>query len=130
MEPLEDGGFRVSARLHVEDLGELFEMEIRGRGRLRRRAARQGAGHRPVAGDEVEVAGLHRLADEVDGHRITAVVVHRSEPEPDAGEDAARATRRAGARGAQEEKAQRKREKRERKERERSATSRSGRRDP
>ncbi|MGQ7296874.1 hemolysin family protein [Quadrisphaera sp. KR29] len=115
--PLEDGGFLVSARLHVEDLGDLFGLEVEedevdSTGGLLAKAL----GTVPVAGDEVEVAGLHLLAEEVDGHRIVTVVVHRAEePEADHEEDAERDER---AR-EQQDKAERKREKRERKERER-----------
>ncbi|MEH3078555.1 MAG: hemolysin family protein [Quadrisphaera sp.] len=113
--PLEDGGFRVSARLHVEDLGDLFgleidEDEVDSTGGLLAKAL----GTVPAEGDEAEVAGLVLLADEVDGHRITTVVVHRAE-EPETGEDDDEDER---AR-EQQEKAERKREKRERKERER-----------
>jgi CBS domain containing-hemolysin-like protein len=115
VEPLEDGGFRVSARLHVEDLGDLFgleidEDEVDSTGGLLAKAL----GTVPAEGDEAEVAGLHLLADAVDGHRITTVVVHRAE-EPDPGEDDDDAERER----ERDEKAERKREKRERKERER-----------
>ncbi|PWJ54037.1 Hemolysin, contains CBS domains [Quadrisphaera granulorum] len=111
--PLEDGGFRVSARLHVEDLGDLFGLEVEedevdSTGGLLAKAL----GTVPAVGDEAEVAGLHLLADEVDGHRIVTVVVHRApEPEPDEDDD--------DRERAEREKAERKREKRERKERER-----------
>nr|WP_222437685.1 hemolysin family protein [Quadrisphaera sp. RL12-1S] len=117
--PLDDGGFRVSARLHVEDLGDLFgleidEDEVDSTGGLLAKAL----GTVPVVGDEAEVAGLVLLADEVDGHRITTVVVHRAE-EPDAGEDDDDGERERDRERERDEKAERKREKRERKERER-----------
>ncbi|WP_180357740.1 hemolysin family protein [Streptomyces sp. NP160] len=117
--PLGDGGFRVSARLHVEDLGDLFgleidEDEVDSTGGLLAKAL----GTVPAEGDQAEVAGLHLLADEVDGHRITTVVVHRAE-EPDPGEDDDDGERDRERERERDEKAERKREKRERKERER-----------
>lgn len=125
--PTGDGGFLVSARLHVEELGDLFGLEVEedevdSTGGLLAKAL----GTVPAVGDEADVEGLHLRAVEVDGHRITTVAVHRSapaEPEPatdDAAErqaEAERAERQAEADRA--EKAERKREKRERKERER-----------
>ncbi|MBF5082459.1 hemolysin family protein [Quadrisphaera sp. INWT6] len=127
--PLDDGGFLVSARLHVEELGDLFGLEVEedevdSTGGLLAKAL----GTVPAVGDEADVEGLHLRAVEVDGHRITLVAAHRSasdEPEEAADDEAERqagaerAERQAEAEAEKAEKAERKREKRERKERER-----------
>jgi len=127
--PTDDGGFLVSARLHVEELGDLFGLEVEedevdSTGGLLAKAL----GTVPAVGDEADVEGLHLRAVEVDGHRITLVAAHRSapdEPEEPADDEAERraeaerTARQAEAEAEKAEKAERKREKRERKERER-----------
>lgn len=85
VEPLPDGGFRVSSRLHVEDLGELFEREIEDDdvdtvGGLLAKTL----GEVLVPGAVAEVHGLRLEADGREGRRnqVRTVLVHRL-PEPD-----------------------------------------------
>ena len=80
--PLGDEVYRVTSRLHVDDLGALFGLtveddEVDSVGGLLAKAL----GTVPDAGSEADVAGLHLLADAVEGNRITTVVVRRSDPE-------------------------------------------------
>jgi CBS domain containing-hemolysin-like protein len=84
VQPLEDGVFRVTSRLHVDDLGELFGLvvedeEVDSVGGL----LAKELGTVAVEGSEVTVAGLHLRADEVDGNRITWVVARRADPVED-----------------------------------------------
>ena len=73
---LADGGFRVSARLPVNELGELFGLELDDDdvdtvGGL----VAKLLGRLPVAGSTVEVAGLTLTADRVEGRRKQVVTV-------------------------------------------------------
>ena len=76
---------RVTARLPIEDLGELFDVDARRRGRRdRRRPARQAAG--PGADPGLARRGARAAAD-AEGttgrrNRIDTVLVSRVEPEP------------------------------------------------
>jgi CBS domain containing-hemolysin-like protein len=80
IEHLEDGAVRVSSRLPVEDLGELFDVELDDHdvetvgGLLAQRLGRV-----PLPGSEAEIAGLAMLAeggkDSRGRMRITSVVV-------------------------------------------------------
>ena len=91
VEPLPDGGFRVSSRLHVEDLGELFEKEIEDEdvdtvGGLLAKTL----GEVLVPGAVAEVHGLRLEADGRVGRRnqVRTVLVHRlPEPREDADSD-------------------------------------------
>jgi CBS domain containing-hemolysin-like protein len=81
IEPLDDDGFRVSARLPVDELGELFDLElddddVDSVGGLLTKAL----GRLPEAGSTAEVPGLVLTADRIDGRRkrVVTVLVHRS----------------------------------------------------
>ncbi|MEZ0164195.1 hemolysin family protein [Kineococcus sp. LSe6-4] len=85
VEELPDGGFRVSSRLHVEDLGELFGREIEDDdvdtvGGLLAKTL----GEVLVPGSVGEVHGLRLEADGREGRRnqVRTVLVHRL-PDPD-----------------------------------------------
>ncbi|MDF5754121.1 hemolysin family protein [Spongiactinospora sp. TRM90649] len=83
VESLPDGSVRVTARLPVSDLGELFGCEIdvddvETVGGLLAHAL----GRVPIAGSEAEVAGLLLTAESLAGrrNRISTVVVRRVSP--------------------------------------------------
>ncbi|MEV4757939.1 hemolysin family protein [Micromonospora sp. NPDC049559] len=87
---LDDGDVRVTARLPVEDLGELFDVELPADevetvGGL----LAQALGRVPIPGAEAEVAGLRLIAEGTTGrrNRIDSVLVRRVEDgdEPDRG---------------------------------------------
>jgi CBS domain containing-hemolysin-like protein len=82
---LGDGSFLVSARLHVDDLGELFGIELSDEdvdsvGGLMAKAL----GRVPIPGAEVDVAGLHLVAEHTTGrrNRIRSIRVTRVEAPP------------------------------------------------
>ncbi|MEV1142959.1 hemolysin family protein [Micromonospora sp. NPDC049799] len=82
VEHLDDGAVRVTARLPVEDLGELFDTElptdeVETVGGL----LAQSLGRVPIPGAEVEVAGLRLVAEGTTGrrNRIDTVLVRRVE---------------------------------------------------
>ena len=81
IEHLEDGSVRVAARLPVEDLGELFDVElptdeVETVGGL----LAQALGRVPIPGAEASVDGLHMTAEGVVGrrNRIDTVLVRRA----------------------------------------------------
>ncbi|WP_018588658.1 hemolysin family protein [Salinispora arenicola] len=83
VERLDDDAVRVTARLPVDDLGELFDTELPGDevetvGGL----LAQSLGRVPIPGAQVEVAGLRLLAEGTTGrrNRIDTVLVRRVEP--------------------------------------------------
>jgi CBS domain containing-hemolysin-like protein len=82
---LEDGSVRVTARLPIEDLGEIFGVELPADevetvGGL----LAQTLGRVPIPGAEVDVGGLHLVAEGTTGrrNRIDSVLVRRVEPDP------------------------------------------------
>ncbi|MEU9509821.1 hemolysin family protein [Micromonospora sp. NPDC048170] len=82
VEHLDDGAVRVTARLPVEDLGELFDTdlptdEVETVGGL----LAQSLGRVPIPGAQVEVAGLRLIAEGTTGrrNRIDTVLVRRAE---------------------------------------------------
>jgi CBS domain containing-hemolysin-like protein len=84
VERLRDGVFRVSARLPIDELGDLFEMELEDEdvdsvGGLLTKAL----GRLPVRGSTAKVSGLLLTAERTDGRRrrLSAVRVER---DPDA----------------------------------------------
>jgi CBS domain containing-hemolysin-like protein len=100
VEELGDGSMRVTARLPVEDLAELFDVElpedddVETVGGLLARAL----GRVPIEGSVAEVAGLRLLAESLGGrrNRIDTLVVTRVEDAP-AEDDADEGTRHSGA---------------------------------
>ncbi|WP_019633928.1 hemolysin family protein [Actinomadura atramentaria] len=87
VEELPDGAARVTARLPVEDLAELFDVEIDAEevetvGGLLARAL----GRVPIEGATATVAGLSLRAESLAGrrNRIGTVLVRRVAPPPDA----------------------------------------------
>jgi CBS domain containing-hemolysin-like protein len=83
VEHLEDGSVRVTARLPIEDLGELFgvelpEDEVETVGGL----LAQTLGRVPIPGASVDIGGLHLIAEGTTGrrNRIDSVLVRRVEP--------------------------------------------------
>jgi magnesium and cobalt exporter, CNNM family len=84
-EEIGDGVYRVPSRLHVEDLGELFGLDLDDEevdtvGGLLAKAL----GRVPIAGATAEVGGLVLTADRFEGRRnqLAMVIVRRS-PEPE-----------------------------------------------
>ena len=82
VEQLDDGAVRVTARLPVEDLGELFDTElptdeVETVGGL----LAQSLGRVPIPGAQAEVAGLQLVAEGTTGrrNRIDTVLVSRAE---------------------------------------------------
>ena len=87
VEDLGDGRFRVPSRLPLDELGELFDLEIEDddvdtAGGLLAKAL----GKVPLAGSSAAVAGLRLTADRVEGRRkqVATVIAERSDPEEDA----------------------------------------------
>jgi CBS domain containing-hemolysin-like protein len=85
VETFENGSVRVTARLPIEDLGEIFGVELPADevetvGGL----LAQTLGRVPIPGATVDVGGLHLIAEGTTGrrNRIDSVLVHRIEPEP------------------------------------------------
>jgi CBS domain containing-hemolysin-like protein len=83
VEHLEDGAVRVTARLPIEDLGEIFGVELPADevetvGGL----LAQTQGRVPIPGAAVDVCGLHLIAEGTTGrrNRIDSVLVHPAEP--------------------------------------------------
>jgi CBS domain containing-hemolysin-like protein len=84
VERLAEGRYRVQARLHVEDLGELFgipleDEEVDTVGGLLAKTI----GQVPIEGSQATVAGLRLIAERVEGrrHTLATVLVER---DPDA----------------------------------------------
>jgi CBS domain containing-hemolysin-like protein len=87
VEELSDGFKRVSSRLHLDELGELFGIEIEDEevdtvGGL----LSKGLGRVPIAGSTASVQGLILTADQFEGrrHSLAKVLVQR---DPEAGYD-------------------------------------------
>jgi CBS domain containing-hemolysin-like protein len=87
VENLEDGSVRVTARLPIEDLGEIFGVELPADevetvGGL----LAQTLGRVPIPGASVDVGGLHLIAEGTTGrrNRIDSVLVRKIAPPPTA----------------------------------------------
>jgi CBS domain containing-hemolysin-like protein len=90
VEPLPDGGWRVNARMSIDEVNELLDMELPSTewdsiGGL----VLNLVGDVPKEGQEVEFQGLSLRAERVQGRRIGRVRIHRVEGEPSAEEEAA-----------------------------------------
>ncbi|MEU8612995.1 hemolysin family protein [Actinoplanes sp. NPDC048791] len=90
VEHLDDGSVRVTARLPIEDLGEIFHVELPADevetvGGL----LAQTLGRVPIPGASVDVGGLHLIAEGTTGrrNRIDSVLVCRVETASDEAED-------------------------------------------
>jgi CBS domain containing-hemolysin-like protein len=89
VEPLPDGGWRVNARMSIDEVNELLDMELPSTewdsiGGL----VLNLVGDVPKEGQEVEFQGLSLRAERVQGRRIGRVRIHRVEPQPSADEQA------------------------------------------
>jgi CBS domain containing-hemolysin-like protein len=90
VEALEDGGTRVPATMHVDDLAELFDVDIEEDevdtvgGLLGKTIGRV-----PIPGSYAEVGGLSLTAERMGGrrHRIATVVVQRLAPHDEPHDD-------------------------------------------
>lgn len=87
IEPLSEDSYRVPARLPLDDLGELFNLDISDDdvdtiGGLFAKVL----GRVPIAGSATETHGLHLQADRFEGRRkrIASIIVSRAESESDA----------------------------------------------
>ncbi|MFD2767855.1 hemolysin family protein [Micromonospora eburnea] len=92
VERLADGAVRVTARLPVEDLGELFDTELpTDEVETVAGLLAQSLGRVPIPGAEAEVAGLRLIAEGTTGrrNRIDTVLVSRAAPS-DASDSAGR----------------------------------------
>jgi CBS domain containing-hemolysin-like protein len=94
VEPLPDGDFRVNARLGIDEVNELLDVELPATewdsiGGLLINLV----GGVPREGQEVEFQGLRLRAERVQGRRIGRVRIHRLSPPEDV-EDAAAEARR------------------------------------
>jgi CBS domain containing-hemolysin-like protein len=90
IEHLEDGAVRVTARLPIEDLGDVFGVELPADevetvGGL----LAQTLGRVPIPGAKAEVRGLHLTAEGTTGrrNRIDSVLVRRMRSEPGTAQD-------------------------------------------
>lgn len=86
VQALDNGSVRVNSRLHVDELGELFGIEMSDDdidtvGGLMAKAL----GRVPIPGAEITVSGLHLVAEGPAGrrNRIGTVLVNRVEETPD-----------------------------------------------
>jgi magnesium and cobalt exporter, CNNM family len=92
VEPLPDGGYRVNARLGIDEVNDLLGVELPDTewdtigGLLFNLVGRV-----PTEGQEVEVQGLRLRAERVQGHRVGRVRIHRVDGQlnPGPGEPAA-----------------------------------------
>jgi magnesium and cobalt exporter, CNNM family len=87
VENLEDGSVRVTARLPIEDLGEIFGVELPADGvETVGGLLAQTLGRVPIPGASVDVGGLHLIAEGTTGrrNRIDSVLVRKVAPPPTA----------------------------------------------
>ena len=89
VEPLPDGGWRVNARMSIDEVNELLDMELPSTewdsiGGLLLNLV----GDVPKEGQEVEFQGLSLRAERVQGRRIGRVRIHRVDREPSADQQA------------------------------------------
>jgi CBS domain containing-hemolysin-like protein len=94
VEPLPDGGYRVNARLAIDEVNELLDVELPATewdtiGGLLFNVV----GGVPREGQEVDFQGLRLRAERVQGRRIGRVRIHRLAPPEGVGDAAAQARR-------------------------------------
>jgi CBS domain containing-hemolysin-like protein len=94
VEPLPDGGYRVNARLAIDEVNELLDAELPATewdtiGGLLFNVV----GGVPREGQEVDFQGLRLRAERVQGRRIGRVRIHRLAPPEGVGDAAAQARR-------------------------------------
>jgi len=87
VEPLDDGSYRVPSRMHIEDVGDLFGLDVKDEdvdtvGGL----LAKSLGRVPIAGARGRILGLELTADRVEGRRkqLATVVVRLLPGEIDA----------------------------------------------
>jgi CBS domain containing-hemolysin-like protein len=96
VEPLPDGGYRVNARLGIDEVNDLLGVELPDTewdtigGLLFNLIGRV-----PTEGQEVEVQGLRLRAERVQGHRVGRVRIHRVDGQRNPGPGEPRATEEA-----------------------------------
>ena len=96
IEPLPDGGYRVNARLGIDEVNELLDVDLPSTewdtiGGLLFNVV----GGVPTEGQEVDVQGLRLRAERVQGHRVGRVRIHRvPAPKPADGDTPAEARNR------------------------------------
>jgi CBS domain containing-hemolysin-like protein len=87
VEPAGDGKFLVNARLAVDELNELLEVDLPQEEWDTVGGLIMGLlGRLPAQGEEVELAGLKLTAERVKGRRIAKVLVERVSEPPEAAE--------------------------------------------
>jgi magnesium and cobalt exporter, CNNM family len=87
IEPAGDGRFRVNARLAVDELNELLEVDLPNEEWDTVGGLMMGSlGRLPSQGEDVELEGLRFTAEKVQGRRISKVLVERLEGQPEAAE--------------------------------------------
>jgi CBS domain containing-hemolysin-like protein len=91
VEPLDDGSYRVGARVHIEDVGELFGVELADEdvGTVGGLLAKT-LGRVPIAGAKAQVDGLELTAERFQGRRnqlATVLVARRPNEHEQSGED-------------------------------------------
>jgi Mg2+/Co2+ transporter CorC len=90
VQPLGDDAYRVRSRLHVEELGDLYDLDLQDEevdtvGGLMAKLL----GRVPIAGAQVRIGELLLTAERFEGRRNQlATVLVRREPEDDEAEEA------------------------------------------
>ncbi|MGH2711854.1 MAG: hemolysin family protein [Actinomycetota bacterium] len=87
VEPAGDGKYRVNARLSVDELNELLEVDLPNEEWDTVGGLIMGLlGRLPTQGESVELEGLRFTAERVQGRRISKVLIERLEEKPEAAE--------------------------------------------
>lgn len=87
IEPAGDGRYRVNARLAVDELNELLQVDLPNEEWDTVGGLMMGSlGRLPTQGESVELEGLRFTAERVQGRRISKVLIERLEETPEAAE--------------------------------------------